>query len=122
MKKKKILLIHGYNGIPQIFYWIKQELEKVGYEVILPNLPPREGLRYNIWKEEFNKIKEDLKGEIIVVAHSAGNPFIIKYINENNIDIKLYIGLAGFSNIYKIDGREDLYEAVKSVAPTRRRT
>lgn len=115
---KKALLIHGYNGIPQIFYWLKQELEKMGYNVIMPNLPPREGLRYNIWKKEFDKIKEDLKGEIIVVAHSAGNPFIIKYIRENHIDIKLYIGLAGFSDIYKMEGREDLYEAVKSVTPT----
>ena len=47
-----------------------------------------------------------------------GNPFIIKYLQEQNLDIKLYIGLAGFSDVYKIEGREDLYEAVKSVVPT----
>ncbi len=114
---KKILLLHGYNGIPQIFYWLKTELEKMNATVIMPSLPPREGLRYDIWKKEMDKIKEDLKGEIIVVAHSAGNPFIIKYLKENNLNIKLYIGLAGFSDIYKVEGREDLYEAVKSVIP-----
>ncbi len=115
---KKVLLLHGYNGIPQIFHWLKQELEKMNYTVIMPNLPPREGLRYDIWKTEIEKIKGELKGEMIVVAHSAGNPFIIKYLKESNMDIKLYIGLAGFSNVYSTEGREDLDKAVKSVAPT----
>lgn len=107
---KKVLLLHGYNGIPQIFYWLQQELEKMNYTVIMTNLPPREGLRYEIWKKEMEKIKHELRGEIIVVAHSAGNPFIIKYVKENNIDIKLYIGLAGFSDIYTTEGRADLDE------------
>lgn len=75
-------------------------------------------MRYNIWREEFEKIKDELQGELIVVAHSGGNPFIIKYLKEGNFNIKLYIGLAGFSDIYKVEGREDLYEAVKSIAPT----
>ena len=40
---KKILLLHGYNGIPQIFYWLKTELEKMNATVIMPSLPPKEG-------------------------------------------------------------------------------
>lgn len=116
---KKVLLLHGYNGIPPIFHWLKQELEDMGYIIIMPNLPPQEGVRYGIWKKEFDKIQEDLKGEMIVVAHSGGNPFIIKYLKENNLDIKLYIGLAGFSDIYTTEGRKDLDEAVKSIVPTR---
>ncbi len=112
---KKVLLLHGYNGIPQIFYWLRQELENMGYTVIMPSLPTQERVRYNIWKKEFEKIKNDLKGEIIVVAHSIGNSFIIKYVKENNLNIKLYIGLAGFSDIYTTEGRKDLDEAVKSI-------
>lgn len=114
---KKVLLLHGYNGIPQMFHYFKEELEKMGYKVIMPSLPTQEGLRYNIWKEYFENIKEDLKEELIVVAHSGGNPFIIKYANENNMNIKLYISLAGFSDIFTTEGRKDLDEAVKSVVP-----
>ncbi len=115
---KKVLLLHGYNGIPKIFHWLKQELEKMQYMVIMPSLPKQEGVRYDIWKEEMEKLKNELQGQLIVVAHSCGNSFIIKYLQESNLDIKLYIGLAGFSDVYKIEGREDLYEAVKSVVPT----
>lgn len=116
---KKVLLLHGYNGIPQIFYWLKQELEKMEYTVIMPSLPTREGVRYPIWKQELELLKNELQGKLIVVAHSCGNSFLIKYLKENKLDIKLYIGLAGFSDIYKLEGREDLYEAVKSIAPSR---
>lgn len=116
---KKVLLLHGYNGIPQIYHWLKEELEKMGYAIILPNLPIQENMRYNIWKEKFENIKKELDGELIVVAHSGGNPFIIKYLKENNLNIKLYIGLAGFSDIFITEGREDLDEAVKSLAPSK---
>ena len=115
---KKILLLHGYNGIPQIFFWLKRELQSMGYFVIMPSLPTSEMVRYPIWKEEIKSVKEELQGEIIVVAHSIGNPFIMKYIKENNLNIELYIGLAGFSDSYKMEGREDLYEAVKNMVPT----
>lgn len=29
-KEKNILLIHGFNGIPKIFYYFKKELETQG--------------------------------------------------------------------------------------------
>lgn len=67
---KKVLLLHGYNGIPKIFHWLKQELEKMQYRVIIPSLPSREGLRFAIWKEEMDKLGNQLQGELIVVAHS----------------------------------------------------
>ena len=114
----KVLLLHGYNGIPKIFNWLKEELENMNYTVIMPSFPIKENMRYNIWKETFNNYKKEIEGELIVIAHSGGNPFIIKYFKENNMNIKLYIGLAGFSNAFLTEGREDLDEAVKSLEPT----
>jgi Predicted esterase of the alpha/beta hydrolase fold len=114
----KVLLLHGYNGIPLIFYYIKQELEKLEYSVIMPSLPTQECLRYNIWREEFKNIKEDLGNDLIIIAHSGGNPFIIKYLKENNLKVNLYIGLAGFSDMFTTEGRKDLDEAVGSLVPS----
>lgn len=114
---EKILLLHGYNGIPKIFYWLKQELENMGYMVIMPNLPIQEGVRYNGWKTEFESVKNKLKGEITVVAHSIGNSFLIKYLKQNKLNIKLYIGLAGFSNIYEAEGKKDLNDAIRDMQP-----
>ena len=115
---KKVLLLHGYNGIPKVFLYIKEELEKLEYSIIMPSLPPQQGLRYDIWKKELESIKKDLKDELIVITHSGGNAFIIKYAKEKNLNIKLYIGLAGFSDRFLTEGRKDLDEAVESIVPS----
>lgn len=115
---KKVLLLHGYNGIPNIFYWLKEELEKMGLIVIMPILPTQENVRYSIWKDKFNKYKKELDGEIIVIAHSCGNPFIIKYFKEYDLNIRLYISMAGFSNLFTVDWSEDLNKAIKDLLPT----
>ena len=115
---EKVLLLHGYNGIPKLFHWLKDELEQLGYLVIMPSLPPQTGMRYPIWKKEIECVRKELDGELIVIAHSGGNPFIIRYAKEENLKIKLYVGLAGFSDRFVTDGREDLNEAVESLVPS----
>lgn len=44
---KNIILIHGYNGIPKIFNWLKEELNKKEYNVIVPEFASREGVIYS---------------------------------------------------------------------------
>ena len=114
---KKVLLLHGYNGFPEVFNWIKEELESLGYKVIMPNFPIQENVRYNIWKEQLDKIYKDLSDELIVVVHSIGNPFLIKYLNEKHLNIKLYIGMAGFSDIF-VTNNINLNDAIKNMVPS----
>ena len=38
---KNVILVHGYNGIPPIFSYFKDELEKREYNVIIPEFPIR---------------------------------------------------------------------------------
>lgn len=110
---QNVLLIHGYNGIPKIYEWLKKELNKKGYSVIVPEFPPQEGVKYDIWKTILNDYKKFINEETIIVAHSIGNEFIIKYLTENNLKVDLYIGLAGFADVFEHDGREELNRAVK---------
>lgn len=115
---KQVLLIHGYNGVPKIYDWLKVELEKREYIVTIPKFPPQEGVVYNNWKEILNKYKNYINKDTIVVGHSIGNEFIIKYLVDNNIDIKLYISLAGFAESFETEGRDDLNRAVKEFLTT----
>ena len=39
---KNVLLVHGFNGVPQIFNYFKKELENLGYNVLMPEFPVRE--------------------------------------------------------------------------------
>lgn len=112
---KNIMLIHGYNGIPLIFSYFKEELEKRGYNVIIPEFPTKTDITIKGFFEVFDRYKEYFNDELIVVAHSIGNPMVVKYISENNLNIRLYISLAGFGRPFITEGREDLNSVISLI-------
>ena len=110
---KNVLLIHGFNGIPKIFEYFKEELEKNDYNVIIPEFPVREEISVEGYFKIFDKYKNLFNEDLIVVAHSIGNPMLIKYISKNNFKIGKYISLAGFSKAFFNEGKDVLNEKVK---------
>lgn len=110
---KNVLLIHGFNGIPKIFDYFKEELEKKGYNVILPDFPVREEITVDRYFKIFDEYREFFNDNLIVIAHSIGNPMFIKYISKNDYKIGKYISLAGFSKEYYNEGKDILNEKVR---------
>ena len=110
---KNVLLIHGFNGIPKIFNYFKEELEKLNYNVILPEFPVREEITVEGYFEILNKYKNLFNENMIIVAHSIGNPMFVKYISENNLKVGEYISLAGFSDVFYNEGKDVLNGKVK---------
>ena len=112
-KEKNILLIHGFNGIPKIFNYFKNELEKQGYNVIIPEFPVREEININAYFKIFNMYKEIINENLIVIAHSLGNSMFIKYICKNNLKVGLYISLAGFADAFYVEGKYVLNKVIE---------
>ena len=57
---KNVLLIHGFNGIPKIFNYFKEELENKGYNVVLPNFPVGEEITVDRYFKVLTNIKSFL--------------------------------------------------------------
>lgn len=112
---KTAFIIHGFNGDTLYTFgpWLKQILEQRGYTVFLPKFPIRSEARYTKWAQILDAYKQYFNPDTIVVAHSIGNPFIMRYLSTNNIPIKAYISVAGFCNIFKVPNREDLDTAIE---------
>ena len=110
---QNILLIHGFNGIPKIFQYFKEELEKLDYNVIMPEFPVREEITVEGYFEILDKYKEFFNENLIVVAHSIGNPMFVKYISKYGLEVGKYISLAGFSKDFFNEGKDVLNEKVK---------
>ncbi len=110
---KNVLLISGFNGIPKIFYYFKNELEKQKYNVILPDFPVRDEITIEGYFDIFDKYQSYFNENLIVVAHSIGNPMFIKYISKKKLNVGQYISLAGFSKDYYNEGKDTLNEKVK---------
>lgn len=74
-RKKRLLLLHGYRGTPDIpkwYKWLKKELEPLGWEVIIPLLPSPAAPKVEEWNAA---IEAELGGDFrdaIIVGHSLG--------------------------------------------------
>lgn len=114
---KAALLIHGYNGIPKIFDYFKSELEKLDYNVIMPSLPVRSEISFDCWESKLNELTIPL-GNLLLIAHSVGNEFMIRYCAKYDIKIKTYIGLAGFVESFVHESRDDLNKVIANMQCT----
>jgi len=110
---KSVLLIHGFNGIPKIFEYFKEELEKQGYNVIIPNFPVREEITVDGYFVILDRYKDIFNEQLTVVAHSIGNSMFVKYISKNQYKVGRYISLAGFSKDFFNEGKDVLNEKVR---------
>lgn len=110
---KNAFIIHGFNGDTTYTFGpsLKDFLEGKGYTVIIPNFPIRSDASFKKWSLILDKYKEYFNLETIVVAHSIGNPFFIKYLCKNNLKANTYISVAGFCDLFKVPDREDLNKA-----------
>jgi len=93
---KTAFIIHGVGGTPQEnwFPWLKDELEKIGYQVFIPQFPTPEGQNLDNWLTTFKDYAKYINPESIIIGHSLGTPFSLA-ITENH-KFKAVFSVAGF--------------------------
>lgn len=105
--KKRVFIIHGWGGNPNEAWqaWIREELEKKGYEVVAPQIPNAEEPKM----EEWIPFVSDLVGEpdenTFFIGHSIGCQTIMRYLE------KIYpqkiggvVFVAGWFNLVNLSG------------------
>jgi len=98
----KIFIIHGSYGNPQEnwFPWLKQELEKLGHAVFVPEFPTPKDQNLENWMGEFQEGMHYhlLDEESVFVGHSLGPAFILSVLEELEIPkpIRACFFVAGF--------------------------
>jgi len=109
--KPQILIIHGGSTYPSYEEyltnlknkdvklerikatrdWKDTFQEKIGneYDVFVPNMPNKTNAQYNEWKIWFEKIIDKLNDNLILVGHSLGGSFLVRYLSENDLSRKI---------------------------------
>lgn len=107
---KNVFIVHEAYGYPDDnwFPWLKIELEKQGYKVIIPQFPTPEGQTLNNWLEVFESYKDYLSNSI-VIGHSLGMPFLLTVLEQYKVDAAFFVG--GF---YTIPKGSQFYEGAKT--------
>ncbi len=135
--KKQIVIIHGGNSFKTYKHYITYlktkeiNIEKLkpnkdwkdtlaselgdSYEILRPRMPNGANARYKEWKIWFERIAEVLNNELILIGHSLGGTFLVKYLSENifSKQIKATILVAApFDDSDDIDGQESLIDFI----------
>ena len=67
------------------FPWIQKELLLKDILAQTPEMPVPYNPEYNAWKEMFERFL--LNEETILIGHSCGAGFIVRYLSENNVKV-----------------------------------
>lgn len=93
-----IFLFHGAfgDGTENWFPWLRENLEKEGHTVIIPQFPTPENQNLKRWTEVFEKYKYLINEDTIFIGHSIAPAFILSILENINVKIKGSILVAGF--------------------------
>ncbi len=93
-----IFVLHSLNG-DTLKMWgadIKETFNQKEIDVIMPEFPIRENSSYEKFEEilKFYLNNKTLNNNSIVIGHSIGNAYFIRFCKENNFKPKAYIAVA----------------------------
>jgi predicted alpha/beta hydrolase family esterase len=60
-----------------------------GYEIIFPRMPNSQNAKYAEWKIWFERHFPFVQDDIILIGHSLGALFLVRYLSENNFPKKI---------------------------------
>ena len=96
---KNYFVIHALGRTAEDYWYssIKEWATTSGYNCYTPTLPPMDNMSYSTWAAEFDKYSKFLNKDSVVIGHSTGCIFLVKYLMEHNIKVAKYISVVGFN-------------------------
>ncbi len=93
----KAILLHGMSGNLDSSFGIqlKQDLKKLDFKIIEPLFTINKEITLENWFKKMDTIKQEVSSADVIICHSLGTNFIVKYLTKNNIKTNLVIAVAG---------------------------
>ena len=84
MSNTTVIFIHGFNSNPSDSFkpWLKEELEKQGVIVKMPQMPEADAPKLPIWLKVIDELIRMSDGKIILAGHSLGGTAILRYLEQ----------------------------------------
>jgi uncharacterized protein len=80
--RERAFIIHGYLGYPAEAWlpWLKEMLEKRGYQVWLPAMPHPDRPEIPEWIDFLGKLVGEPDAKTVMIAHSLGGEAVLHYL------------------------------------------
>jgi hypothetical protein len=101
---KRVIIVHGWSGFPGEcwFPWLKAELEKRGFQVIVPQMPDADTPRIKTWVAHLAKTVGTPDKDTYLVGHSIGCQTILRYLQTIGTQIGGAVLVAGFFEVLQL--------------------
>lgn len=99
---KNAIILHGTGTKVTDFWfpWLKDELEKMGYEVWLPQLPNNDFPNLEEWLPFILK-NGTFNDETVLIGHSAGSQIILSVLENIDVRIRKAILVSGYAKVLR---------------------
>jgi predicted alpha/beta hydrolase family esterase len=109
---KRTFIIHGWGGHPDEKWrpWLKKELEKKGFQVMVPQMPDTDSPKIEAWVKTLANIVGKPDKDTYFIGHSMGCPAILRYLQTIDTPVGGAVFISGFwQSIYaeKLENDED---------------
>lgn len=87
----KIVIVHQWHGSPESdwYPWLKEVLEKKGFEVVVPEMPDTDSPKIDSWVSHLQKAVAHPTEKTYFVGHSVGCQTILRYLERLDPDMKV---------------------------------
>lgn len=105
---KRFFIIHRWAGGPEDDWrpWLKVELEKLGYEVHVPEMPGTETPVIEKWVEKITSVVGTPDAETYFIGHSIGCQAILRYLETVKEPVGGAIFVAGWFGLENLEDED----------------
>ena len=97
---KRCVIVHCWEGYPKYCWypWVKRELEKKGFKVMVPAMPDSVNPKLSGWLPKLKKVIGKSDDKLYLVGHSLGCITIMRYLEGLKKEEKIagVVMVAGF--------------------------
>jgi len=106
--KKRVFIIHGWDGNPNEAWlgWLRDELNRKDFEVISPQMPNADKPEINEWVAFLSELVGEPNEQDFFVGHSIGCQTIMRYLEKiYPKKIRGAIFVAGWFNLVNLENQ-----------------
>ena len=105
---KRVVIVHRWEGRSHDDWrpWLKTELEKIDYEVLVPDMPDTDVPVIEKWVSKLAEIVGTPDSETYFIGHSIGCQTILRYLETIDIKVGGALFVAGWFNLENLEDGE----------------
>ena len=105
---KRVVIVHGWDGSPATDWlpWVKSELERHGFDVLVPEMPNASEPVIEEWVGKLTEVVNTPDINTYFIGHSIGCQAILRYVENIETQVGGAVFVAGWFDLENLEDQE----------------